>query len=147
MLFERAERRLDAPAWSGSDHSLADELLLPSVIYAPAVLALREAHELHGVAHITGGGIPGNLGRVLPDGCGATLWRDRWSIPPIFSELQLLGAISDDEMAHVFNMGIGMILLVGPATAAPAIAGLARHGVDAQVIGEVVAGRGVRFSS
>jgi phosphoribosylformylglycinamidine cyclo-ligase len=146
VLFERAGRGLHEPAWPGAGHSLADELLLPSVIYAPAVLALRRTLEVRAVAHITGGGIPGNLGRVLPAGCGATVWRDRWSTPPIFTELQRVGAIPEDEMARVFNLGIGMIVVVGPNDGAGAVAELAGHGVAGQVIGEVVQDEGVRFS-
>ena len=65
-LLDRADRRLDDPAWPGAHHSLADELLRPSVIYAPAMLKLREHVPVHTFAHVTGGGIPGNLARVLP---------------------------------------------------------------------------------
>ena len=70
VLLDVGGRDLDAPAWKGSHHSLADELLRPSVIYAPAVVELCRTLEVHGIAHVTGGGIPGNLARVLPDHAG-----------------------------------------------------------------------------
>ncbi len=93
VLLERAGLSLGAPAWSGADHSVADELLRPSVIYTKAVLAVREAtgEALHACAHITGGGIVGNLPRVLPEGLGAVLVRSSWVEPRIFSEIQSLG--------------------------------------------------------
>ena len=87
VLLERAGRSLDDPAWDGAPHTLADELLLPSVVYAPAVLAVLAAlgaGEVHAVAHITGGGIPGNLGRALPPVCDAVVDRGSWAEPRIF---------------------------------------------------------------
>ena len=93
----------------GPTHSVADELLRPSVIYAPAVLAVRAAlgDALHACAHITGGGIVGNLPRVLPDGLGAVLDRSAWEEPRIFAEIQRLGSVAEDEMDRVFNRGVG----------------------------------------
>lgn len=144
LYFEVAGRGPDDPAWAGAPHSVADELLLPSVIYAPAVLALRDAVALHGVAHITGGGIPGNLVRVLPDGLTARVRRDGWERPPVFAELARLGDVDDDEMLRTFNCGVGMVALVPEADADETVALLARHGHRAWPIGEVVAGeRGV----
>ncbi len=74
-LLDRAGRRLDDPAWKGAHHSLGDELLRPSVIYAPAMRKLREHVDVHAFAHVTGGGIPDNLARVLPAHCDAALHR------------------------------------------------------------------------
>src|SRR5438045_2360398 len=68
-LLDRADRRLDDPAWPGAHHTLGDELIRPSAIYAPAMRKLREKVPVHAFAHITGGGIPGNLQRVLPGDC------------------------------------------------------------------------------
>jgi phosphoribosylformylglycinamidine cyclo-ligase len=132
---------LDSPAWAGADHSLADELLVPSVIYAPAVASLLGVVDVRAVAHITGGGIPGNLGRVLPDNCDAELWRGTWETPRIFSELQRLGAVADDEMARVFNLGLGMIVAVAPGDEHRAVTLLAAAGIEASVVGEVHPGR------
>jgi phosphoribosylformylglycinamidine cyclo-ligase len=140
ILFGRAGRELDKPAWVGADHSLADELLLPSVIYAPAVASVLGDVDVRAVAHITGGGIPGNLGRVLPDTCDAVLQRDTWTTPRIFSELQRLGAVTDEEMARVFNLGLGMVLVVSPDDAQRTVALLHAAGVEASVVGEVHAG-------
>jgi phosphoribosylformylglycinamidine cyclo-ligase len=146
ILFERAGRQLDDPAWPGADRSLADELLVPSVIYAPAVAALLGDVDVRAVAHITGGGIPGNLARVLPDACDAVVRRSTWEPPRIFSELQSLGGISDDEMARVFNLGLGMIVVVPPTDAGRALPLLSAAGVDASVVGEIHAGaRNVRL--
>ena len=117
---------------------LVDELLRPSVIYSPSMAALRRAVSVHGFAHITGGGIPGNVSRVLPARCDAVFRRGSWPVPPIFSEIQHCGEIGDDEMASVFNLGIGMVAAVARADADAALGVLA----DAFVIGEVVAGSG-----
>src|SRR5207249_4661346 len=75
VLFDRAGRSLDEPAFDGAHHTLADELLLPSVIYAPAIGAVVRAVDVHGIVHVTGGGIPGNLVRILPDSCDAEVRR------------------------------------------------------------------------
>ena len=148
VLLERAGLELTAPAWEGAAETVADELLRPSVIYTPAVLRVRDAlgDRLHSCAHVTGGGIVGNLPRVLPDGLGADLERDGWEEPRIFGEIQRLGAVADDEMDRVFNRGIGMVLVLDPAAADEALASLTASGTRATVIGEVVPGdTGVRF--
>jgi phosphoribosylformylglycinamidine cyclo-ligase len=142
VLLERAGRGLDEPAFAGAPRSLGDELLDPSVIYAPAVLALRREVEVRAVAHITGGGIPGNLARVLPAGVDAVVERGSWEAPPIFGEIQRLGAIDDAEMARVFNLGIGMIVVVPAAEVPRTVEVLAAHGHAARRVGEVVAGGG-----
>ena len=87
-LIDRAGRDLDAPAWKGWHHSLGEELLRPSVIYAPAMAALRRKVEVHAFAHVTGGGIPGNLSRVLPHGVDGVVHRGVWEEPRIFAEVQ-----------------------------------------------------------
>ena len=142
ILFDRAGRKLDDPAFPGAHHSLADELLSPSVIYAPAVLELLRSVDVHAVVHVTGGGIPGNLSRVLPSGTAAVVDRGRWEPPPIFTELQRLGDVSDDEMAKVFNLGIGMVAVVSAADAYKALDVARAAGHRAVEIGEITAGRG-----
>jgi len=112
VLLERAGRRLDEPAWGGAGHSLGDELLVPSVIYSPAVRALAGEVDVRAVAHVTGGGLPGNLVRVLPDHLDAVLRQDAWERPRVFAEIQRLGDVADAEMARVFNLGIGMVVAV-----------------------------------
>jgi phosphoribosylformylglycinamidine cyclo-ligase len=142
VLLDLARRSLDGPAWPGAHHTLADELLLPSVVYAPAVNALQRAVEVRAVAHITGGGIAGNLSRVLPPDCDAVVRRGEWEPPRIFGEIQRLGEIADDEMERVFNLGVGMIAVVPPADANKAQDVLRTHGHKAVRVGEVVPGQG-----
>jgi len=152
VLLERAGRSLDDPAWEGAGHTLADELLLPSVIYAPAVLAALRAGggaasgaassgAVHAAAHITGGGIPGNLSRILPTGCDAVV-DGTWARPRIFEEIQRLGDVADDEMARVFNLGLGMILAVAADAVEPVIEALAAAGRRGSVVGSVARGTG-----
>ncbi len=147
VLFDQAGLTLDGPAWPGAGHTLADELLRPSVIYTPALVDLCRQVTVRALAHITGGGLPGNIPRVLPDHVDAVLDRDRWDVPEIFNQLRQLGPISTEEMAAVFNLGIGMVAIVSPADVAGALAILAANGVSPVVIGEIVAGsRQVRFA-
>lgn len=142
-LLDHAGRALDEPAWDGASTSLADELLRPSVIYAPVLERVRAAAEVHAFAHITGGGLPGNLNRVLPPGCDARVTRGRWREPEIFREVQRAGEIADGEMESVFNLGIGMAAVVPASDAEGAIEVVHAAGHDAWLIGEIVAGSGV----
>jgi phosphoribosylformylglycinamidine cyclo-ligase len=165
-LLEVAGRRLDGPAWPGADTTLADELLRPSVIYAPAVVTLLSdpgpgsdadpaGHllpdaarpvEVHAIAHITGGGLPGNLPRVLPSDVDAVVDPARWIPPRIFREVQAVGSVSDAEMRRVFNLGIGMVVVLPPDDVPDAIDLLAGAGHEPLVIGQLEAGSGqVRY--
>ena len=110
VLLERAGLGLDDELFPG--HTVADELLLPSVIYAPAVARLLGDVDVRAVAHIPGGGIVGNVPRVLPVGLDAQLERSAWEVPRVFTEIQRHGEVSDDEMARVFNLGLGMVVVV-----------------------------------
>ena len=143
-LLDAAGRRLEDPAWDGAgEHSLADELLRPSVIYAPTVLdVIASGVDVHAVAHITGGGLPGNLPRVLASDVDAILDRSSWETPRIFSEIQVAGAVSDDEMAKVFNLGLGMVIVVSEADAQATVEAAERAGRRASVVGRLVAGAG-----
>jgi phosphoribosylformylglycinamidine cyclo-ligase len=140
LYFEVAGRSPHDPAWAGAAHSVADELLSPSVIYAPAVLALLAAAEVHAVAHITGGGIPGNLVRVLPDDVDAFVERAAWTQPRVFAELQQIGRIDDDELLRTFNCGLGMIVVVAAGAEAQAIEVLSAQGHQSWVVGDIRAG-------
>ena len=133
---------LDRPAWSGAHHSLADELLRPSVVYAPSMLEVRRQVEVHAYAHVTGGGIPGNLARVLPDDCDAVVHRSAWERPPIFAEVQTAGAVADEEMEQVFNLGLGMLTVVPGHAAHDALDAVRASGHEAWVVGEVTNGHG-----
>jgi phosphoribosylformylglycinamidine cyclo-ligase len=142
VLLDRAGRSLGDPAYPGADHSLADELLEPSVIYAPAVAELLQRVEVRAVAHVTGGGIIGNLSRVLPPSTDAVVRRAAWETPPIFGEIQRLGEVADEEMARVFNLGIGMVVAVPPGDVHHSLDLARAAGHLAVEIGEVVAGAG-----
>ena len=142
VLLETAGRRLDGPAWQGAHHSLGDELLLPSVIYAPGMRELLRHVDVHAFAHVTGGGIPGNLARVLPERCDAAVIRSSWPEPQIFKEIQLAGEIADDEMSRVFNLGLGMLAVVTQPDVHRALDHVRRSGYEAWEVGEITPGHG-----
>jgi phosphoribosylformylglycinamidine cyclo-ligase len=142
VFFDIAGRSLDDPAWEGSDRTLADVLLEPSVIYAPAVMALAAQVDVRAVAHVTGGGITGNLARVLPPGVSAEVSWGAWDVPRVFTELQRLGDIPDEEMERVFNLGLGMVVVVDPASGDEALDRLREAGQRAVVVGGVTEGDG-----
>ena len=123
---------------------LIDRLMAPTRIYVKPLLELMAQIEVHGVAHITGGGLVDNVPRVLPDGLEAVLERRAWGRDPVFEWLQSEGRVADGEMYRVFNCGIGMTVQVGRVDADRAMSILNQAGQPALVIGEVRAGnRGV----
>ena len=131
--------------------SLADELLRPTRIYVRSVLDqlhyYRVKRVIGGIAHITGGGLPGNLRRVLPPGCAGRIKRGSWPVPPIFGLVQRVGGVDEEEMYRVFNMGIGMVLVVAPYYGEAVCRRLERAGETPYVIGRVVRGnRGVTIT-
>jgi phosphoribosylformylglycinamidine cyclo-ligase len=139
---------LDDRAWDDPHApTVAEELLRPSVIYAPAIGRLAASVELHAVAHITGGGLPGNIVRVLPDDLDVVVDESSWEPPRLFDELRRIGSVDPAEMRKVFNMGIGMVAVVPPNDATKALDVLRAAGHRAAVIGEVTEGsREVRFA-
>lgn len=141
-LLERDRRPLDAPAWKGANHSLADELMRPSVIYAPALLHALEHVDVHAYAHVTGGGIASNLERVLPDHGDAVIHRGKWEEPRIFDEIQRAGDVADPEMELVFNLGLGMLAVVAKDDAFKAVDSYRGSGHDAWIVGEITDGHG-----
>jgi phosphoribosylformylglycinamidine cyclo-ligase len=116
---------------------LGDELLRPTRIYVKTILNLTRDFHVGGIAHITGGGITGNLPRIIPRGCKAIVHRGSWDIHPIFSFLKEKGKISEEEMFRTFNNGIGMILVVRPKEVEDLLARLHSLGEKSYVIGEV----------
>jgi phosphoribosylformylglycinamidine cyclo-ligase len=118
---------------------LGEELLKPTRIYVSSVLALIRESVVRGLAHITGGGITENLPRVLPAHCRAKLIKGSWEIPPIFTLLQRLGRIEEEEMLRVFNNGLGMIVIVPPEEEAEALSVLKATGERCFLIGEIIA--------
>jgi phosphoribosylformylglycinamidine cyclo-ligase len=116
---------------------LGEELLRPTKIYVKTVLNLVRDFNIGGMAHITGGGIAGNLPRVIPKGCKAIIRKGSWEIPPVFSFLKEKGDIPEDEMLRTFNNGIGMILIVKTKEAEDILGRLNTMGEKAFVIGEI----------
>jgi phosphoribosylformylglycinamidine cyclo-ligase len=123
------------PAPFGDGGTLGEALLEPTRIYVKSVLAVHRAGMLKAAAHITGGGLPGNLPRVLPEGSMAVLDAAAWHPPPVFPWLARTGGIEAEEMLRVFNCGIGMVLVVNDAPSARAI--LQEHGEHVFTIGRV----------
>ena len=124
--------------------SLFDRLLAPTRIYVKPLLALMRAMPVHGLAHITGGGLTDNIPRVLPEGMEAVLDRTSWGRDPLFDWLQHTARTDTAEMYRTFNCGIGMVVIVSAERAEAAVDFLQARGESAQVIGQVRAGgRGV----
>ncbi len=129
-----------------ADCSLGEAMLTPTKIYAHAALAAVRSGGVHGIAHITGGGLLENVPRLLPAGLGALIDLDTWVLPPVFGWLQEAGEIAETELLRTFNVGIGMVLTVAPDCGESVAAALKSAGEDVYRIGVVEPGRGVRFS-
>ena len=123
-----------------ADPATMDALMAPTRIYVKPVLKLLESVAVKGLAHITGGGITGNVPRMLPDGTQAAIRRGSWQRPGLFDWLQQKGNVAEDEMHRVFNCGIGMVLALAPEDADPAMAVLRNAGETVYRIGAVEAG-------
>lgn len=145
-LVRKTIRNLDLQkTYDGMERTLAEDLLTPTRIYAPLVGKLMEHVTIKGISHITGGGFYENFPRMLPDGLGVSLDESAWEVPAIFSFLQKQGGIPLESMYHVFNMGIGMALVVHPDAAGEATRQLENMGEKAAVIGRVCSEEGVHF--
>ncbi len=138
-----ADTALDAPAYPTADHSLLEELIRPSRIYTPTVLEVIDRVDVHGVAHVTGGGIATNLSRVLPDGVDALVHRGRWPIPPIFAEMRRVARVAAEALEESLPIGIGMLLVVRAGDAAAVIEACEAAGHEAYDIGEIIDGGGI----
>jgi phosphoribosylformylglycinamidine cyclo-ligase len=115
----------------------ADALIAPTRIYVKSLLKLMESITVKGMAHITGGGITGNVPRVLPENVTAVIQKSAWSLPPLFQWLQAQGQVADDEMHRVFNCGIGMVVIVAAADAAKATELLQATGEAVYTLGRI----------
>jgi len=137
--------RLDVDALlPGTGRAVGEVLLEPTRIYAAAVKAVLATAPVSAMAHVTGGGLTGNVPRVLPEGCRAVLRRSAWREPPVFATLREAGRVGDAEMLRTFNLGIGYVVIARAADADRAQQALEAAGETVSVIGEVVAGeRGV----
>jgi phosphoribosylformylglycinamidine cyclo-ligase len=138
-IYERAGRPAELDV---GGVKLVDALMAPTTIYVKPVLALREAHDLHAMAHITGGGLTENIIRVIPDGLGLAIDASSWALPPVFDWLQREGAVPREEMWRTFNCGIGFVLVVPQAALAALETDLDGRGLAHWRIGEVVAAAG-----
>jgi phosphoribosylformylglycinamidine cyclo-ligase len=143
VLLGAGRMRLDTVADElGKQRTLGEELITPTKIYAKDCLDLIRECEVHAMAHVTGGGIVGNLVRVLPHDVDAVVDRSTWRPQPIFDLVQTKGRIELAEMESTFNMGIGMLAIVSAADADRALAFLTARGLDAWHVGDVIQGNG-----
>jgi len=125
-----------------NQRTLGQELLTPTRIYAKDCLALLTETDVHALAHITGGGVSGNLVRVLPEHVDAVVDRSTWRPQPIFDLVQRKGRIEQSEMEATFNMGVGMMAIIAAADSDRALAFLRGRNIEAWVAGEVIDGTG-----
>jgi len=143
-ILDESELNASSP-WEGE--TLGEKLLTPTRIYVKSILSLIEASTVHGIAHITGGGIPENLARVLNNDVDAVIDTGSWEFTSIFKWLQEQGNVEFNEMLRTFNCGIGMMVIVPAAEVQTAMASLSASGETATLLGEITAGSGqVRLS-
>ncbi|WP_369160256.1 phosphoribosylformylglycinamidine cyclo-ligase [Candidatus Thiodiazotropha sp. LNASS1] len=133
-ILQVSGANLDQPF---QDNTLGDALLAPTRIYVKPLLALMQEVEIHALAHITGGGLPENLPRVLPDGCKAVIDSGSWQLPPIFEWLRTQGKLANGEMLRTFNSGIGMIVCVAQKETETTLKLLNDMGETAWVVGAI----------
>ena len=138
-IFDRAGRPADVDV---GGVTLIDALMAPTALYVKPILELLGTHDLHAMAHITGGGLTENIIRVIPDGLGLDIEASAIVLPPVFDWLQREGAVADQEMWRTFNCGVGFVLVVAPTDVAGIGADLDRLGLAHRPIGSVVAARG-----
>ena len=144
VLFEALGHRVDTHLPElGS--TVGEALLATHRSYLAALEPLLERDKIRALAHITGGGFPGNIPRVLPEGLGARVRRGSWEVPPLFRLIQTGGSVSDEEMYRTFNMGVGMVAAVSPGDLHEVEHSLERRGEPSFVIGSVVSGAGVEW--
>jgi phosphoribosylformylglycinamidine cyclo-ligase len=118
--------------------TIGEELLTPTKIYVKSILSILKDLPIHGLAHITGGGIADNILRIVPKACNISIQTEIWDVPPIFSFLQEAGNVSDEEMKRTFNNGIGMIAIVPADATADVLQRLDAMNEKAFLIGEIL---------
>jgi len=145
IVFEHAGLSIDDQVES-CDATVGEILLKPTRIYARPIRSVLNHYQVksvvHGIAHITGGGLHENLSRILPATADAEIKRGSWQVPPVFPWLQKLGDVDEEEMARVFNMGVGMAMIVSEYYAESVQQQLASRGMENWQIGQIVAGGG-----
>jgi len=145
VFFDKAKMKATQKLTKyGLNTTLGEELIKPTKIYAGPILKILKKHKtkkiIKGMAHITGGGLIENIPRILPEGCAVTLEISKWNVPEIFNIIQDVGDVEDQEMFHVFNMGIGMVLIVSKSDVNTVLSDLKSAKEPGRVIGEVVRG-------
>jgi len=131
--------------YEGLSRPLGEYLLQPTKIYAQAIAAVLKQKEIKGITHITGGGFYENFPRIIPEGLGVQLDTSTWKVPEILTFIQQKGNISEKDMYGIFNMGIGMALIVAEEDAEDIVNILKTTGEEAAIIGSVIGGEGVNF--
>lgn len=132
---------LDEPTPWDETVTFGSVLIEPTIIYVPQVLRLVDAVDVHGLVHITGGGFPENIPRIVPKGCATLVNKSSWEVPKVFRWVQEKGKVAEAEMFRTFNMGVGMIVVVDAADVNKALAAEP----SAFVLGEIVQGEGVMY--
>ncbi|MEP6633987.1 MAG: phosphoribosylformylglycinamidine cyclo-ligase, partial [Luteimonas sp.] len=122
--------------------TLEDALMAPTALYVKPVLDLLRTHDIHAMAHITGGGITENIIRVVPDGLGLDIATSAWKMPPVFDWLQREGTVAREEMWRTFNCGIGFVMIAAPSAVAALESGLDAHALRHWRIGQVAVASG-----
>ncbi|GMQ99049.1 MAG: phosphoribosylformylglycinamidine cyclo-ligase [Acidimicrobiia bacterium] len=130
---------LDEP-FPDTDVPTAHVLLEPSIVYSPAIMNLMARVQPHGLSHITGGGLPGKVVRVLPEGTRAILDRSKWEVPHVFEVLQRLGEVPPGDMFRTFNMGIGFVAIVAETDVDATLKAFETSDLEAAVIGRIIEG-------
>jgi phosphoribosylformylglycinamidine cyclo-ligase len=141
LFFDRMRLGVDDP-YPGSDESVGDVLLRPHRSYRQALLPLIRSGTVHALAHITGGGIPENLDRVLPASVDAIVECSSWTVPPEFTAVQEHGSVESQEMFLTFNMGVGMVVVTDAPDADNTVESLNTAGEQAWIIGSLEPGSG-----
>ena len=149
VVFEEADMAA-ADRVDQLNATVGDVLLEPTRIYVKPVQSIlthyKVKHVVHGIAHITGGGLHENLERILPATAHAVVDRDSWTIPPVFGWIQGLGDIDQEEMERVFNMGLGLVMVISPFYAESIRSQLSEQEIESWIIGEIIDGpRGVSW--
>ncbi len=145
VFFDKAKMKVTQKLTKYGLHTtLGEELIKPTKIYVEPILKVLSKHKtkkiIKGMAHITGGGLVENIPRILPEGCAVTLERSKWNVPKIFNIIQDIGNIDNQEMIHVFNMGIGMVLIVSKSDVKTVLSDLEKAKEPRTIIGEVIKG-------
>ncbi|MCC6963623.1 MAG: phosphoribosylformylglycinamidine cyclo-ligase [candidate division Zixibacteria bacterium] len=140
LFFDKLNLAPDSPI-PGLGQTVAEALMAVHRSYLKPITKLREQVAVHGLAHITGGGIPGNLVRVLPKNCRAVIAKSAWAVPPLFRFMQEQGDIAESDLYSAFNMGIGLMLVISAKDRDAALRSLKRQKVACHVVGEIVRGK------